>query len=69
VFPFGSDLGAADKVALRDDADQLSGLVYHWKAADVFLQHDVGRLDNWSCGRDGNNLPCHDLMRAHFTIS
>jgi hypothetical protein len=66
AFSLSPDLGTSDKVALRDDADQRSGLIHHGKAADVFIQHDVGGIDHGSVGGDGDDLPCHDLVRAHL---
>src|ERR1700681_1013980 len=61
-----ADLGAADKVALRDDADQRSGFIDHRKSTDVMLQHVVCCFDDKSVGSDGYNLPRHDLMCAHL---
>jgi hypothetical protein len=63
------DLGAADEVALRDDADQLSGFVDDRQAAYVIQQHGVCRLGDIGVGSDSYNRSCHDLMRTHFTIS
>jgi hypothetical protein len=37
--PLSPDLGAADKVAFRDNADQFAGLIDHWKTTNVLLQH------------------------------
>src|SRR3984893_19563916 len=69
AFSLGADLGAADKVALRDDADQPSGFIDHRKSTDVIPQHAVCCVDDRSVDSDGYNLSCHDLMCAHFTIS
>jgi hypothetical protein len=66
AFSLGADLGAADKVALRDDADQRSGFIDHRKSTDVMLQHVVCCFDDKSVGSDGYNLPRHDLMCAHL---
>src|ERR1700738_938213 len=41
ALSLGSYLRAADKVTLRDDADQLSGFVDYWKSTDVVLQHYI----------------------------
>src|SRR3954447_12202633 len=50
----GPHLAAADKIAFRDDADELAGILDHSQAADMPLQHDVCRLDNAGakCNRD-----------------
>jgi hypothetical protein len=69
AFSLSPDLGTSDKVALRDDTDQLSGLIHYGKAADVSIQHHVGCICDRSVDRDGDDLPCHDLMGAHFPIS
>ncbi|MHC2932871.1 hypothetical protein ACVJA9_007668 [Bradyrhizobium diazoefficiens] len=61
----GADLAAADEVSFRDDADELAGVVDHREAADVPLQHDVGRLDDAGIGGDRDDRPGHDLMGAH----
>src|ERR1700694_2791770 len=66
ALSLSSYLRAADKIALRDDADQSSGFVDYWKSTDVILQHGVCCFDDRSAGSDGYNPSCHDLMRAHL---
>jgi hypothetical protein len=35
----------------------------------MFIQHDIGGIDDGGIGSDGDYLSYNDLMRAHFTIS
>ena len=55
----------SQEIALGDDADQLPAPIGHWKAAEVVIEHQLGRLDDRSAGRDGDDIPGHDLVRAH----
>ena len=61
----GADLAAAQKVAFRDDADQLARRVDNRQAADSVLQHQARRLQQRFMRPDGNDLPRHDIANLH----
>src|SRR5690242_21045548 len=63
--PFAScaDLAAAEKIALRDDADQISGVVQNRQAADMGPQHDHGRC------LDRGDRKSTRLNSSHMSIS
>jgi len=61
----GADLATAQKIAFRDDADELASVVHDGKAADMGPQHDPGRFLDRGVRRDGDHVFRHDLVRAH----
>src|SRR5208282_971765 len=60
-----ADLAAAQKVAFRYDADELTCCVDDRETADAVLQHQVRRLENRFVGPDGNYVPRHDITNSH----
>ena len=65
TFALGAEFAAANEIAFRDNADELSLGVHHRKAADLPLQHGVRGLDDRGVGCDGGDWPGHDLVGAH----
>jgi hypothetical protein len=58
-------LRAADEIAFRNDADQLSAGIDHRKPADIVLQHSPGGFDDRGIRPDRDDSTGHDLMCAH----
>jgi hypothetical protein len=64
-FLLGTDLRTSQKVAFRNDADELARCIEHGQPAHMIFEHLVRGLEKGRLGQHGEGVTSHDLVRAH----
>ncbi|MCP1773532.1 hypothetical protein J2R73_008800 [Bradyrhizobium japonicum] len=69
VAASSSDLAAAEKIALRDDADEIASIVDDRQPTDMHLKHDLRGFFDCRVRRYGDDVSRHDMNCVHFVPS